>query len=195
MTTTQALDDLEAVRTVAQALEGFTATDQERIIRWAREKLGLPLGTTSDAHGGAAGASSPVQPAAQAKDIKSFVQSKNPQSDNQFAATVAYYYRFEAPEGERKESITATDLTDATRMVGRDRVARPAQTLINAHQQGLLDKAGERGSYAVNTVGENLVAMALPGTDGSAKSVNRRQQRQSRKKKNTSRRKKRPARK
>jgi hypothetical protein len=34
-------DDLEAVRIVAEALQGFDARDQERIIRWAREKLGL----------------------------------------------------------------------------------------------------------------------------------------------------------
>jgi hypothetical protein len=34
-------DDLEAVRIVAEALQGFDAGDQERIIRWAREKLGL----------------------------------------------------------------------------------------------------------------------------------------------------------
>src|SRR5229473_6579890 len=34
-------DDLEAVRTIVAALEGFDAKDKERILRWAREKLGL----------------------------------------------------------------------------------------------------------------------------------------------------------
>jgi hypothetical protein len=34
-------DDLEAVRLVTTALAGFSPEDQERIIRWAREKLGL----------------------------------------------------------------------------------------------------------------------------------------------------------
>jgi hypothetical protein len=38
---TKPTDDLEAVRAVAEALQGFDASDQERIIRWAREKLGL----------------------------------------------------------------------------------------------------------------------------------------------------------
>ena len=37
---TKPTDDLEAVRAVAEALQGFDAKDQERIIRWAREKLG-----------------------------------------------------------------------------------------------------------------------------------------------------------
>jgi hypothetical protein len=36
-------DDLEAVRLVADALEGFEANDQERIIRWVREKIGLSV--------------------------------------------------------------------------------------------------------------------------------------------------------
>ena len=34
-------DDLEAVRTITSTLEPFDKNDQERIIRWAREKLGL----------------------------------------------------------------------------------------------------------------------------------------------------------
>jgi hypothetical protein len=38
---TKPTDDLEAVRIVAEALQGFDARDQERIMRWAREKLGL----------------------------------------------------------------------------------------------------------------------------------------------------------
>ena len=37
---TKPTDDLEAVRIVAEALQGFDARDQDRIIRWAREKLG-----------------------------------------------------------------------------------------------------------------------------------------------------------
>jgi hypothetical protein len=34
-------DDLEAVRAVTEALEGFEPSEQERIIRWSRERLGL----------------------------------------------------------------------------------------------------------------------------------------------------------
>jgi hypothetical protein len=89
------------------------------------------------------------------------VEKKIPSSDTQFAATVAYYYRFEAPAHLRKESITSEELQEACRQVGRDRLPKPAQTLVNAHHQGLLDR-GERGAYIINTVGENLVAMALP---------------------------------
>jgi hypothetical protein len=34
-------DDLEAVRLLADTLQPFPSEDRERIIRWAREKLGL----------------------------------------------------------------------------------------------------------------------------------------------------------
>jgi hypothetical protein len=166
-------DDLEAVRIIVTALEPFDSSDQERILRWSREKLGLatkdvhvathtptatPLSdstiTTTRSHGSVT-------------NIKSFIAEKAPSSDNQFAAAVAYYYRFEASEAARKEAITADDLQEACRLAGRARVARPAQTLINAHNGGLLDKAAERGSYAISTVGENLVAMALPSGGGA----------------------------
>ena len=38
-------DDLEAVRMLVETLQGFDAKDQERIIRWAREKIGLQPST------------------------------------------------------------------------------------------------------------------------------------------------------
>jgi hypothetical protein len=34
---------------------------------------------------------------------------------------------------------------------------------VNAYQDGVLDR-GRTGHYKLNSVGENLVAMALPGT-------------------------------
>jgi hypothetical protein len=43
-------------------------------------------------------------------------------------------------------------------------------TLNNAKNVGLLDGGSEAGKFAVNTVGENLVAMTLPSqSDSSAK--------------------------
>src|SRR5207247_9162557 len=111
-------DDLDAVRMVVDALGGFDAKEQERIIRWAREKLGLgqpiavspisaptPQSTANVATGQPGGARS--------QDIKTFIASKSPQSDVQFATAVAYYYRFEVPESEQKSAITAEDLQDA----------------------------------------------------------------------------------
>lgn len=38
-------DDLEAVRFIADTLQPFANDDRERIIRWAREKLGMSTST------------------------------------------------------------------------------------------------------------------------------------------------------
>lgn len=164
-------DDFDAVRTVIEALTGFEAEDQERILRWAREKLGLKTQSPSPVPA----ANVPVVPptigaappalaaiADNASDIKTFVQAKSPSSDVQFVAVVAYFYRFQAPLQIRKEAISAEDVLEACRLTGRQRPSKISQTMVNAHNQGLLDRAEGRGTYAINTVGENLVALTLP---------------------------------
>ena len=83
------------------------------------------------------------------------------------AAVVAYYHRFEAPPAERKDAINKDDLQEAMRLAGRPRFKDPAKTLNNAHILGLLDKGSEKGTYTLNSVGENLVAMTLPGGGNS----------------------------
>jgi len=97
------------------------------------------------------------------------VTEKNPKNDVQFSATVAYFYRFEAPQGERKNDIRSEDLQEGCRLANRKRLKNPAQTLRNAHTLGLLDKGTERGSFTINSVGENLVAMTLPAKGGTGK--------------------------
>jgi hypothetical protein len=170
-----AVDEYEVLRSIVQALEGLPAQDQERVLRWTREKLGLSsVGSAPAPSRLAAGENKPLSgpmPATGAaagavQDIRTFIERKRPVSDVHFAASVAYYYQFEAPENVKRDSITAEDLQDACRTAGRDRLHKPAQTLVNAYNQGFLEKAGDRGSYRVSTVGENLVAIALPGDAG-----------------------------
>jgi hypothetical protein len=175
-------DDLEAVRTIAGALNGFSPEEQERILRWVREKIGLAPAARTMPEARVPQPTLPVAPVRQVeqlaapqgpasvKDLKTFVIVKNPRSDIQFAATVAYFYRFEAPPDQRKNEIDAATLQDACRLAGRARMPHPSMTLTNAKNQGLIDKGNEAGKYTINTVGENLVAMTLPGpADGSVK--------------------------
>ncbi len=165
-------DDLEAVRSILDTMKGFGPEEQERIFRWVAEKLGIPQHVTSTAqilrlpqpHVGAA-----ASPPGGASDIRTFVAEKKPRSDIQFAAVVAYYYRFEAPPAERKEAINKEDLQEATRKAGRERFANPRMTLFNAHTLGLLDKGAEKATFTINSVGENLVAMTLPDGSSAAK--------------------------
>ena len=158
-------DDLEAVRRITEALKPFKTEEQDRIIRWAKEKLGLPSSSQAPPHEKPEVSSAPSHPTQHKKhlDIKTFVSEKNPSNDAHFAATVAYYFQFEAPESERKDSISGNDLQEACRKVGRERLRNQGQTLRNAHKLGYFDKASEKGYFSINTVGENLVAMTLPG--------------------------------
>lgn len=171
---TSKVDDLEAVRVVAETLHPFTSDDRERIIRWAREKLGMTAPVAPAAVAPRLEAGDDVARAVgsaggqAAVDIKKFVTEKAPRSDVHFAATVAYYHQFKSPESQRKESITKEDLVEACRQVDRKRPKVPAQVLVNAYRDGLFDRGG-KGSYKLNSVGENLVAMALPGTNDTAK--------------------------
>lgn len=162
-------DDLEAVRIVTTALIDFSPEEQERIIRWSREKLGLSPapknleGSQTPQPSSPAPAERPEGSApAPSKDLKTFVVGKSPKNDVQFAATVAYYYRFEAPPQQRRNEIDHVMLQDACRLTGRQRFKNPRITLNNAKNLGLLDRGGEAGKFAINTVGENLVAMTLP---------------------------------
>ncbi len=169
---TKTHDDLEAVRAVAEALQPFDSETQARIVRWACERVGLavPRATTGTAgpQPPDRGAEPPIRddgPRSGATDVKSFVQEKQPKSDAQFAATVAYFYAFEARDDERQDALTPAMLLDACRKAGRPRPPRPDQTLRNAKAAGYFDSVG-RGAFKLNSVGENLVAMVLP--DGSA---------------------------
>src|SRR5438034_489198 len=104
-------DDLDAVRALIEALSAFESAEQERIIRWAREKLGLtpapsvPKSPTAEA--AQAGSVAAVARGGGHTDIRSLIAAKKPKTDNQFAAAVAYYYRFEAPPAEQKQTINA----------------------------------------------------------------------------------------
>ena len=98
-------DNLGAARIVRDALRGFTQEEQKLILRWAAESLGInpvspsapvpvrpapgpPLPPTP------AMSSSGVNTPKATKAINTFVDEKDPQTDIQLAATIAYYYRF-----------------------------------------------------------------------------------------------------
>ena len=157
-------DDLEAVRTIAAALSGFSPEEQERILRWVREKIGLVTAPRILPEMRTSPPSLPLTPARtleppdsqqgspSGKDLKTFVTGKNPRSDVQFAATVAYFHRFEAPPDQRRNEIDAAALQDACRLAGRTRLKHPLMTLNNAKNLGLLDSGGEKGRFTITTV-------------------------------------------
>jgi len=168
-------NDFDAAKTICDQLSGMEKDRQQRILRWVAESLDLVLHVRTASHdttskpGAQADAEPVVAPPVQARspDIKTFVESKKPKSDVQFATVVAYYYRFEASPSTRRETITSDVLQEATRFCARERFKSPIMTLNNAKNQGYLDSPS-KGEFTINSVGENLVAMALPGGEAAA---------------------------
>jgi len=190
MTEHKSADDFDAAKKIFDELKALDKERQERVLRWVAETLGHDVAHSGAGQSGGSVPPAPLHPpltVAQpggAKDIRTFVTEKNPSSDNQFAAVVAYYYRFEAPAQQRKNTISGSDLQEAARLAGRKRLSNPRQTLKNAKALGYLDNPG-RGEFAVNTVGENLVAMTLPGGGEAAVSTRRTRKGSSTKRKST----------
>lgn len=159
---------LLAAQSIVAELQGMKKEDQTLALQFAMQTLRLsaPIPQSSPAPQpanpeGQQRSSAPL--AGPPSDIKQFTAAKAPQSDNQFTAVVAYYYAFEAPPSQRRDSIDAATMKEAARLASRKQVKDWNKTLNNATGAGYLDRA-ERGAFRLNAVGENLVAMTLPGT-------------------------------
>ncbi|MGH8327649.1 MAG: hypothetical protein ACRET2_12885, partial [Steroidobacteraceae bacterium] len=165
-------NEFDVAKAVADQLQGLQKEQQQKILRWVMEHLGLELRVASSADqrmgetSTAAGDAAISQGAASQRtmDIKTFVDSRSPKNDVQLATVIAYYHRFEASKQDRKEYIDANLLRESMRHIGQQRTSAWApQTLNNAKTLGYLDSP-ERGQFRINSVGENLVVMTLPGT-------------------------------
>lgn len=157
----------DAAKSIVEALKGLDKPSQTLAIRFASESLGLSgvAMHVPPALGAPSQMSQPeVRGATHSTDIKQFTAAKAPKSDQQFAAVAAYFYRFEAPESARKDTIDVDTLKEAARLAGRRQAKNWAFTLNNAKNSGYLDSVGS-GQFRINAVGENLVAIALPGDD------------------------------
>ena len=187
-------NDFDVGKAIHDLLEPLNDDRRRRILRWVSESLGLqaaplktPPTTSAPAPSKTANAVATPQHAPSSDppvDIKSFVESKSPKSDQQFAAVVAYYYRFQAPDEKRKPTIDTETLQDATRLAGRTRLTKPNATLNNAKASGYLNSSTP-GEFEISTVGENLVAMTLPSSSGDPKPKKNSTRKKSGKKKST----------
>ena len=158
-------NEFDIAKEIAGKLKGVDKAQQEKILRWVSEAIGLqtPTPLTGEV----------IQPKVEESatahtDIRAFTNSKNPSSDVQLATVVAYFYRFVARADNRKESINKEVLTEAIRQSGKKQPKSANMTLVHAKNQGYLDSVGN-GEYRINSVGENLVAMTLG--DGENKTI------------------------
>ena len=158
---------LDAAQKIVAELNGMNTDHQSLALKFAMETLGLKLtglAPAQPAHQPQSVPTTPPPPSSSnhSTNIRSFTEMKAPKSDQQFTAIVAYFYQFEAKPDERKDSIDAETMKEAARLAGRSQVARWNMTLTNAKNAGYLDAAGN-GKFKLSSVGENLVAITLPG--------------------------------
>lgn len=162
----ETIDEFGAAKIIVETLKKLERAQQERALRFASEALGLKSSPQIEPRPAApnpAATSPTLSLVGRTTDIKQFTALKSPKSDQQFAAVVAYFYQFEAPPTEKRETINAEVLANAARLVNRERPTR--HVLNNAKNSGYLDLVGA-GEFKINTVGENLVAITLPGNAG-----------------------------
>jgi hypothetical protein len=162
---------LQAAQNIVSELTGMTPEHQSLALKFATETLGLQLPTATSS-AAVPLVHSPQLPPLQAAssaghstDIRSFTEMKAPKSDQQFTAVVAYFYQLEARPDDRREAIDADVMKEAARLAGWPQVQRWNMTLTNAKNAGYLDGAGS-GKFKLSSVGENLVAITLPGDSG-----------------------------
>jgi len=160
---------LDAAKKIVAELQGMNPENQLLALHFAMRTLRLTPPAEHVAATPATGHARALQMPAAAggtgrqTDVKSFTAAKAPKSDQQFAAVIAYFYQFEAPQDQRKDLIDAGTMKEAARQAGRKQVNQWSMTLNNAKNAGYLDHAG-KGRFKLNAVGENLVAITLPGT-------------------------------
>ncbi len=164
---------LDAAQKIVAELQGMNPAIQSLALQFAMQTLRLspptshPAAAPTPAHPHAPNAHAAAGATGQPTDIKTFTAAKVPKSDQQFAAVVAYYFQFEAPVALRKNSIDAATMKDAARLVVWGQVKDWNMTLNNATRAGYLDRA-ERGAFKLSSVGENLVAITLPGNGATS---------------------------
>ena len=176
---------LDAAQKIVAELAGMTPDHQILAIKFAVETLGLKMLPTSASFGSPVTVHQPPPPAGvgsdHSTDIRSFKDIKAPKSDRQFAAVVAYFYQFEAKPESRRDTIDAELMKEAARLAGWPQVSRWSMTLTNAKNAGYLDAAGA-GKFKLSSVGENLVAITLPGSGATGPVKNGGQNKKAKKK-------------
>lgn len=111
----------------------------------------------------------PVDPPASRlpTDIRSLRAEKSPKSAREMACVVAFYLQELAPEAERRDSVSATDLERYFKQANFKLPEKIGQVLPDAKGSGYFDSAA-RGAYKLNAVGYNLVAHKLPAKSAGA---------------------------
>lgn len=169
--------ELDAIGAILGALQGLEGESIQRVLDYVFGRLSIarPASVSIAASGKVVSAAGPreVSEPARLISVRDLKDEKKPASSNQMAALVAYYLSEIAPEGERKDAISANDLEKYFKQARFKLPKAISQALPNAAAAGYFD-ATDRGLYRLNPVGYNLVVHGLPRANGDgAPSVKR----------------------
>ncbi|HAU36415.1 MAG TPA: hypothetical protein DCX07_01695 [Phycisphaerales bacterium] len=161
--------ELEAIKAITSALTPFEAEARLRILQYATHHLGIKTdapGVQNKPDSKAAGpqnAEDQTSVGSQRKitDIRTLREEKQPKTDVQMAAIVAYYLAELVPLDSRKEAIEPADISTYFKQAGHPLPKEPRFTLVNAKTAGYFESVGG-GAYKLNPVGHNLVVHGLP---------------------------------
>jgi hypothetical protein len=157
--------------TILDALKGLEGESIQRVLDYVLGRLSLSRPTRSSSP--TVATSLPVDASrARQASIRDLKEEKQPESSNQMAALVAYYLSELAPNGERKDEISAADLEKYFKQAAFKLPRSLRMTLPNAAAAGYFDSAGT-GRYRLNPVGYNLVVHGLPRSQESVKPTRR----------------------
>ena len=166
-------NELKAIETITDVLRPLDKTAQQHVLEYAMQHLGLQVEhadqsrTTSQVSREAQMEELTPRQQQQVVDIRSLRDQKQPSTDNEMAAIVAYYLRELAAEENRKDTIATKDIITYFNQAGHPLPRRPDLTLPNAKSAGYFESAGH-GKYKLNPVGYNLVAYGLPRAKGES---------------------------
>ena len=174
-------EEVEAIKIVTGALSRLKDDARKRVLMYVLEHLGIAL---KDAQKREPPSSAPAEPPGaglppvpleeRIVDIRSLREEKNPTTDMQMAAIVAYYVSRLAPKDERTDCITADDITKYFEQGGHRIPPDANMTLNNAKNAGYLDRV-DRGQFRLNPVGHNLVVHGLPKSADTLSAPGKRQ--------------------
>jgi hypothetical protein len=165
-------NELKAFETITNILGPLDKTVQQRVLQYAMQHLGLQVEQADQSLTTLPGSRrAQVEQSLQQQvvDIRSLRDQKQPSSDMEMAAIVAYYLSELAPEGNRKDVIGNEDIKTYFKQAGHPLPKGPQFTLPNARSAGYFESAGH-GKYKLNPVGHNLVAHGLPRAKGESPS-------------------------
>lgn len=138
----------QAIDQIITALEALDEGSRSTAITAACAHLNLKVSPEAHGHGESAHQASRVETATvhdahvhrgKKVDIRSLKEEKNPDTAKQMACIVAYYLQELAPEGERKNTISAQDIEKYFKQANFKLPKMVAQVLVDAKKSGYFE--------------------------------------------------------